>query len=68
MSTVIGTILGVIGLMAIIILFAGWITQLLWNVLLPDLFNFPMLSYWQAVGIYILAGIFRGSNTYNSSK
>jgi hypothetical protein len=35
----------------------GWITMLLWNWLIPDLFNGPALTYWQALGILILSKI-----------
>ena len=34
-----------------------WIIMLLWNSLIPELFNGPELSYWQAAGILILSKI-----------
>ncbi len=30
------------------------VTMLLWNSLLPQLFHFPVITFWQAVGLLIL--------------
>jgi hypothetical protein len=38
-------------------LFFGWITYLLWNWLVPELFAGPVLSYWQALGLLLLTKI-----------
>jgi hypothetical protein len=38
----------------------GWIVELLWNALVPDLFHGPMLGYWQAVGLLLLCRILVG--------
>ncbi len=35
----------------------GWIVMLLWNALIPDLFHGPVISYWQAVGLFVLSKI-----------
>lgn len=38
--------------------------MLLWNWLLPDLFNIPEISFWQALGMFLLTGIlFRTSSS-----
>jgi hypothetical protein len=42
---------------AILIALVGWITMLLWNWLVPELFNGPELSYWQALGLLVLSKI-----------
>jgi hypothetical protein len=34
-----------------------WIVMLLWNSLVPALFNGPVLTYWQTAGIFILGKI-----------
>ncbi|HWK05498.1 MAG TPA: hypothetical protein VNS58_17785 [Puia sp.] len=51
--------LAVVGVMV----FSG-IVMLLWNALLPELFHFPVISFWQALGLLILTkllfGGFRG--------
>jgi hypothetical protein len=39
------------------VFFALWLIMLLWNALIPELFNGPVLSYWQAGGLFILAKI-----------
>ncbi len=35
-----------------------WGVMALWNWLVPDLFNGPVLSYWQTAGLFILSKIF----------
>ena len=35
----------------------GVAVMLLWNVLIPELFDGPSLSYWQAVGVLLLSHI-----------
>jgi hypothetical protein len=35
----------------------AWITYLLWNWLVPVLFNGPAISYWQALGLLVLTKI-----------
>ena len=42
---------------AIAIALVGWITMLLWNWLVPELFNGPSLNYWQALGLLTLSKI-----------
>jgi len=34
--------------------------MLLWNALMPEIFNLPVLSYWQAAGLLVLARLFFG--------
>jgi len=49
----------------------GYIIMRLWNWLMPELFGLPMVSYWQAVGILLLAKIifgFGGGDGPSSSK
>ena len=53
-------IAAVIGI-TIFIFLGGTIVQLLWNWLLPGLFGFPELSYWQALGMLALSRILFGS-------
>jgi hypothetical protein len=42
-------------LLAIVVI--GFITKLLWNWLVPALFNGPEITYWQALGLLILSKI-----------
>jgi len=53
-------LLGIIGFGALAILF-GFIVMWLWNWLLPGLFGFKVITFWQGVGIVILARIIFGS-------
>ena len=54
------------GLAFIVVMVAlfGFVVMELWNVLIPDIFNGPVISFWQAIGILILGRlIFDGSTT-----
>jgi hypothetical protein len=43
----------------------GALVMLLWNALIPELFQGPMLNYWQAVGLLLLSHILlRGITTH----
>jgi hypothetical protein len=53
-------LLGLIGAGVLAILF-GYIVMWLWNWLLPGLFGFKAITFWQGVGIVILARIIFGS-------
>ena len=44
-----------LGILAIIGL--GYLVMFLWNQLIPELFNGPVISFWQAVGLFVLARI-----------
>ena len=39
---------------------AVYVLMRLWNWLLPDLFGAPMINYWQALGIMVLAKLIFG--------
>jgi len=47
--------LGGIILAVLFALIFGWFVELLWNWLMPTLFNLKEITYWQAVGIVLLA-------------
>ncbi len=38
-----------------------WVTMLLWNELLPVIFNFPTINFWQALGLLLLGRILFGN-------
>ncbi len=41
----------------------SWVTMLLWNALLPQLFHFPIITFWQAAGLLLLTRLlFSGAN------
>jgi hypothetical protein len=70
---VIGIIIfGAIFIVGLAILF-GFVLMWLWNWLMPEIFDLPELSYWQAVGIFILSKLLIGgfgsdSGSKSSSK
>jgi len=37
----------------------------LWNVVMPDLFGLPQLSFWNAFGIKVLTDIFTAKTNWN---
>jgi hypothetical protein len=47
----------VIGLVILLVMLLGMPLQLLWNWLMPNLFDLPHISFWQAVGLNLLATI-----------
>jgi hypothetical protein len=46
---------GVLGVAFVILVVFG--VQALWNWLIPELFNGPVLTFWQTVGLFILSKI-----------
>jgi hypothetical protein len=49
--------LALAGVMAVIL---GWVVQWLWNHTLAEWFKWPLISYWQAVGLFILGKLLFG--------
>ena len=47
-----------IAITGVLILVFGMIVTGLWNDLIPELFHGPVLTFWQAIGLLILAHIF----------
>jgi len=48
--------------------FEGWLVMLLWNWLVPMIFNGPTISFWVAMGICFLFDLLFGSRVYVSKK
>ncbi len=46
----------------------GYLIMWLWNSLMPGIFGLPEITYWQAVGIFVLAKIIFGSSIGNSDS
>jgi hypothetical protein len=53
------TVAGLAGAIVFGLLF-GLLIQFLWNATLTEMFDLPALSFWQAVGLFILAKLFFG--------
>ena len=47
-----------IGIVCVLVL--GMVVMYLWNWLVPTVFNGPQISFWQALGIFLLAKILFG--------
>ncbi len=47
--------------MAAFVFIGGWVVQHLWNWLLPPLFGWRLLTFWQALGILALCRILFGN-------
>ena len=47
----------------------GYIIMWLWNKLMPEIFGFTTITYWQGIGLFVLARILLGSfGSDNSNK
>jgi hypothetical protein len=57
-----------IGLVLCVVIMAlvAYSTMILWNILLPELFQFPVIDFWQALGLIILSRLLFGSVSYKS--
>jgi hypothetical protein len=51
--------LAILGLLVFIAI-GGWVVSLLWNWLLPPLFGWRQITFWQALGILALSRILFG--------
>lgn len=60
-------VLGIGAAVGFAILF-GFIIMWLWNWLMPEIFGLGMITYWQAVGLFILAKILCGGFGGGSNK
>ena len=50
-------ILMIAGILILTVMLFGYPTMLLWNWLMPTIFNLPTIVFWQACGINLLASI-----------
>ncbi len=65
-------VLGIIGFTGLVFLF-GAVIMWLWNGLMPLIFHFGVITYWQAIGLAILArllfgGFHHGHNHYGRHR
>lgn len=51
--------LAIVGL-AVFITLGGWVVMSLWNWLMPGLFGWKTLTFWQALGLLLLSRILFG--------
>lgn len=50
-------ILGLIALVGLVICLLPLLTMLLWNWLMPDIFGFKQIDWWQALGLIVLGNL-----------
>ncbi len=60
MARIIGLTVGGVAFAVVLAFLFGWLVQLLWNWLMPGLFDLKAITYWQAFGIVLLAKILFG--------
>lgn len=46
----------------------GFVVMLLWNWLVPELFHGPVITFWQALGLFILAKLLFGGFPKDNDK
>lgn len=64
-----GLTLLILFIVAILIAFmCAGILMWLWNAILVVLFNIPVITYWQALGIYIISNILFSSPKIKSEE
>lgn len=55
--------------MLLFITVGGFVVRLLWNALLPPLFGWPQVTFWQALGLLVLSRIlFGGFGGHRSTR
>ncbi len=51
---------GFFAVAALFVFVGGVVIKALWNALMPGIFHLRMISYWEAVGLFVLAKLFFG--------
>ena len=62
------TVATFIGLLAMTVLFLTLPTLLLWNWLMPTIFDLPYITFWQALGLTLLARVLLQPWNYKKEK
>lgn len=65
---IVGMVLGGITLAVIFATLFGWLFMLLWNAVMPEVFNLNQINYWQAIGIVLLAKILFGAHGHSGHR
>jgi hypothetical protein len=56
------SVLTIIGLLILLVMVLGLPLQILWNWLMPSIFNLRYITFWEAVGLNFIATILFKSN------
>ena len=60
---VIGTIFAAILGVIVIFLLCSWLLEYLWNITMPEVFNLPKITYWQAFRLMIIGSLLFGGGS-----
>ena len=66
-ETVTRVLLGLL-VIALLGILLGLPLQLLWNWLMPTIFNLPTITFWQAMGLNIMSSILFKDNSIKNDK
>lgn len=61
-------VLTIIGIIILTVMILGFPVQILWNLLMPELFGLPVIGFWQAVGLNFLSTLLFKSNININKK
>jgi len=56
-QAIVAMVFGGIVLAVVLAFVLGWVVMLLWNWLMPEIFQLPRIGYWQAWGLVLLSHI-----------
>ncbi len=62
MKSKIHDILMIVGILILACILFGLPLQILWNLLMPELFSLPYITFWQACGLQLMAALLFKSN------
>lgn len=69
MDETIGNVIGLLVITALVVLLITLPVMWLWNWLMPELFGFSTLTFWQALGLSTLCSLlFKSTNTSSNKK
>ena len=52
----------------IIVLCFSWVLTILWNAVMPDIFNLPEVTTWQMFLMYLLINLVKNGISFNMNK
>lgn len=67
LESIFGGVLIFVGVICLLALLLGTPLWILWNMVMPDVFGLPYISFWQAVGLQLVAALLF-KDFYTSSK
>ena len=61
---------GIIGILFLVLIGLGfsWFLAILWNAVMPDIFNLPEVTAWQMFLMYLLINLTKNGISFNMNK